>query len=239
MRIAVPLALLAALVGPALPAAAADEEECIDFAEHVDALAHLEPKAIRGGLSDVQITCLEVGYLKAETQTDKGKISRVLMANAYVTDTDAWARLVRRHLDEVEQSDPDIAYLYANHLYNKDDPDLEGVVRYARLSFERRADRWEGETYTRRSHHLLRLQTIALLELWKAAEEAASGTVPDSPERARAEQLRVRAHAAAREWLDFDRASEVPWLEAAQVCASTASEAACGLKSGWQSRAGG
>ena len=44
-------------------------------------------------------------------------------------------------------------------------------------------------------------------------------------------------HTAAREWLDFDRASDLPWYEAAQICVSSGNQQACGLDAGWESAA--
>lgn len=223
----------------AVAAGAAELEpvECPDYSEHIDALKIVEPKALSGSLSEDEIECLEDGFAKAEKQTDRSKISRVLVANAMVNDTDEWMRLVKRHLDEVEQSDPDISYLYATHLYNQKKPDYPGVIRYADLAYERRADRWEGRTFTVRSHHLLRLRALARLQLWEQAESAAVGKGDDDALRAKAEKLKVQAHSAAREWLDFDRASELSWLEAGHLCVATGSEAACGLKTGWRDRA--
>lgn len=229
------LLLLAAMV--ATPATAA-EEECIDFAEHILGLKHLEPLAIRGQLSAFDVDCLETGYANARSQTDKGKISRVLMANAYVTNSDEWARLVERHMDEVEQSDPDIAYLFANYLFNQDQPDHAGVVKYSQLAYERRADRWEGRTFVVRTHHILRLRAIAQLKQWEAAELEVARSEDDAL-RTQAEEKRLRVHSAAREWLDFDRASELPWYEAAQICVSSGNEQACGLKDGWEQQSRG
>jgi len=219
-----------------LAATAVDTEDyhCPDYSEHIDALEYVEPKALSGSLSDDEIDCLEAGFDKATKQTDRSKISRVLVANAMVTDTDEWMRLVRRHLDEVEQSDPDISYLYATHLFNQDDPDYAAVIKYADLAWDRRADRWEGKTFTTRSHHLLRLKALARVKAWESAEENAVGGNDDK--KALAEKRKVEAHAAAREWLDFDRASEFSWKEAAHVCVSTGSDAACGLKDGWRQR---
>jgi predicted nucleic acid-binding protein len=228
------LLLVAALSTPAL----AVEEECIDFAQHILGLKHLEPVAIRGALTPADVTCLETGYANARSQTDKGKISRVLMANAYVTNSTEWARLVRRHLEDVDQSDPDIAYLYANYLFNRDQPDYPGVVRFAQLAYERRADSWEGRVYVVRSHHILRLRAIAELKLWEVAEEAAARSEDDAV-RAKAEEQRLRTHTAAREWLDFDRESDLRWFEAAQICVSSGSPQACSLSPGWEQAAAG
>jgi len=230
-----PLLLLTLLL--CAPALAIDEVECVDYATHIKALKPLEPQALSGMLDGATVTCLEMGYLNAQSQTDKGKISRVLMANAYVTDTAQWARLVKRHLDEVEQSDPDIGYLYANYLFNRRDPDYRGAVRYAEIAFERRADNWEGDVFTTRSHHLLRLRTYARMKLWEQAEQQALSGEPGSAERAA--EIRTQAHTAAREWLDFDRVSRSNWRPAAEACVATGSEQACGLRSDWRSQAGG
>jgi hypothetical protein len=225
--------LLALAASPAL----ANETECVDFSQHITALKPLEPKALSGALDQAMLMCLEMGYLNAASQTDKAKISRVLMANAYVTNTVEWARLVKRHLDEVEQSDPDIGYLYANYLFNKRDPDYRGAVRYAELAYERRADQWEGEVFTTRSHHLLRLRTYAKIKLWEQTEKDAIAGSPDA--MTRAADLRTQAHTAAREWLDFDRVSRSNWLPAAEACVATGGEQACGLRGAWRTQAGG
>lgn len=232
MRASAILLSLLLSTGPSV----AGETECIDFSEHPMALQPLEPLALAGSLEEQQITCLELGYLNAKTQTDKGKISRVLMANAYVSNTVEWARLVKRHLDEVEQSDPDITYLYANYLFNKAEPDYRGTVRFADLAYERRADSWEGDTFTIRSHHLLRLRTFARIKLWEEGEKAAMGGSEQA--KTRAEELKTQAHASAREWLDFDRVSRESWLRAAEACISTGNEQACGLREGWRAEAG-
>lgn len=227
----------ALLIAPA-PALAVEVEDdhCPDFSEHIVALKDVEPKALAGLLTGPEIACLEIGYAAAKKQTDKSKISRVLLANAMVNDTDEWMRLVKRHLEEVEQSDPDITYLYANFLFNQENPDYAGVIKYADVSYERRADRWQGDTFTRRSHHLLRLRALARMKIWEKAEEAAlSGSA--AAEEAAAKR-KLEAHTAAREWLDFDRASDIRWTEAAHLCAATGSEAACGLKAGWRERSG-
>lgn len=234
MRTLVVLAL-ALLVPLTAAAQVVPPEECIDFARFSTALVHFESRAIRGALSPSEIDCLETAYHNATVQTDKAKISRVLLANAYVTNTEQWAVLVRRHLDEVEQSDPDISYLFAMYLFNREKPDYAGVYRYAELSWERRADRWEGQTYTTRVHHLLRLRAIASLRMWELAEKAAVGKGDQG--RAAADSLRLRTSTVAREWLDFDRAGQLPWLEAAEVCISASSEQGCGLKEDWRATA--
>ncbi|MFK7930545.1 MAG: hypothetical protein AB8H79_20325 [Myxococcota bacterium] len=235
MRAVLVLGSLLLLSSTAVAVEDPEEEECIDYAEHPAALKYVEPKALSGQLRPFDIGCLEEGYKASQRQTDKSKISRVLIANAMVTDTSQWASLVKRHLDEVEQSDPDVSYLYATHLFNRDTPDYNAVIRFADLAWDRRAERWTGRTFTVRSHHLLRLRAMARAKIWEAAEVKAAETsfVADAD---LATKRRLEAQTAAREWLDFDRASELRWFEAANVCMSTSSEQACGLREGWQER---
>ena len=70
-----------------------------------------------GKLTKGQINCLEERLNKESKQTSKDKISRILMANAYASgDKRTWENLVKRHLDQIDQSDPDLCYKYARHL---------------------------------------------------------------------------------------------------------------------------
>ncbi|MFT7520382.1 MAG: hypothetical protein ACI9MC_002527, partial [Kiritimatiellia bacterium] len=98
-----------------------------------------------------------------------------------------------------------------------------------------RADSWEGEIYTVRTHHLLRMRSVARMQAWQAIAEK-DPVSPDSPEATRGEELRIQAHTAAREWLDFDRASGLTIAESGHVCVSTGSEKACGLDPGWRTQ---
>ena len=113
---------------PAAPAAAADDS--------CENLLKLEPPAMMGKLSVGQTQCLESSYSAAAKQTDKDDISRLLMTNAYSKgDKRTWEKLVKRHLDEVDQSDPNICYKYASYLAKK------GLVVRS-LSFIGRRLRW-------------------------------------------------------------------------------------------------
>ena len=229
------IATLATGAALLLTSPAFSQEGCPDYAADIAGIKPLEPKAFAGQLSESDIRCLERGYESAAKQTDKSKISRVLLANAQVTDSDEWVRLVRRHLDEVERSDPDIAYMFANFLFNQESPDFNTVVQFADVAWERRTDRWEGRAFVVRSHHLLRMRSMSLMMLWKAEAEQFAGSEQEPPTVANS---RLKAHTAAREWLDFDRASDLPFTEAANLCVATGTESGCGLKPGWQKNSG-
>lgn len=195
---------------------------CVDYSSDPAKLVELENAAAKGALSEEQKGCLESAYASAEVQTTKGKISRVLLVNAYAYDTATWAKLVQRHLDEVERSDPNIAYLYAFYLFNRDNPDFEEVIRWIDVALERRTE-WKGETLITRVYHLHRARAWAAHEAWRSVEEKGGA------DGAKTEELRNRAKTYAREWLDYARQAKRSSTEAEELCVNAASRAACGL----------
>ncbi len=216
-----PYALLATLFLPAAAAAA----ECPDYASEPDLLRGLEEYASRGALNAEEKACLEDNFARAREQTVKDKISRVLMVNAYATDTDDWAALVARHLEQVDRSDPDIAYLYAYFLYNRDPVgNAEEAIRWAEVGLERK-DVWTGDVFVARVYGLHRLRTFAALRLWKDAVEAAAAG--EGTEEA-AELKRNEAKTYAREWVDMARSAGRDPRQAFETCLNVASEQACG-----------
>lgn len=207
------VALLVSLI--AAPAQAA----CVNYSEEPARLVELEAAASRGALDEDTKTCLETSYQAATLQTTKGKISRVLLVNAYAYDTKTWAKLVQRHLDEVERSDPNIAYLYSFYLFNRPQPDYVEVIKWVDVAMERRTE-WSGDVLVARTYQLQRARTYAAYEGWKAAEQK---NAPDK------DDLRAKAKTYAREWLDFSRSAGKDMREAEELCVSAASRSACGL----------
>ncbi|MCA9571108.1 MAG: hypothetical protein KC656_24885 [Myxococcales bacterium] len=213
-----------------LAAATTARAECIDYAADPGALVSLEPYATKGALDDGQKQCLEAGYSAADTQTTKDKISRVLMVNAYAYNTKIWAELVARHLDEVDRSDPDIAYLYAFYLYNNDKADAEEVVRWTEVALERR-DTWTGDVYVSRVYGLMRLRAVAANAVWELTEKerAESGSSPEVLDRIEKQRNRVKTF--SREWVDFAKVSGRSVKEPLALCLSAANLAkACGVE---------
>lgn len=203
--------------------------ECADYAGEPARLVELEPYATKGALDDAQKECLEKSYTAAEQQTTKDKISRVLLVNAYAYNTKHWARLVARHLEEVDRSDPDIAYLYAFYLYNNNKADAEEVIQWTQVALERK-DTWTGDVYVSRVYGLMRLRAVAANALWELKEEERR-TNGSSPELLEAiEQVRNRTKSFAREWVDFAKVSGRSVEEPLNLCLSAATQAkACGV----------
>ena len=145
-----------------------------------DNLPSLEPKAMLGKLSPGQTTCLEGRLSKEAKQTTKDKISRVLMANAYASGNKrTWEKLIKRHLDEIDRSDPDLCYKYALHLSKKGVSRSNGVIRWADVALENKS-LWTGSVYKSRVYQLYKLKSSAAQKLWKAAEDKYSAS--PSPE---------------------------------------------------------
>jgi hypothetical protein len=198
--------LMWALAAPALA--------CPDYAADPSLLSALEPAATKGALSEDEKACLEQRYAAARVQTTKDKISRVLLVNAYAYSTKYWAQLVRRHLDEVDRSDPDIAYLYAFYLYNTDKKNASEVIRWTETALERR-DVWTGDVYVSRVYGLYKLRAIAANTLWSDAEDR----MARGEEGIDVERLRNDVKVYGRDT-----------TESAELCLSAATKAiACGL----------
>ena len=147
------------------------------------------------------------------------------MVNGYAFSTEEWADLVRRHLDEVDRSDPDIAYLYAYHLFNTDpDNSAEEVIQWTELALERK-DTWKGDVFVSRVYGLMRLRSFASSHVWKRAEE---DLVAGSGAHEEVDRLRNQAKTFAREWVDMARGAGRSPQEAFDLCVTMASAQACG-----------
>lgn len=186
-----------------------------------DTLAKLEPQAMLGKLSDGTIACLEKNYASAPKQTDKNKISRVLMANAYSKgDTAAWEKLMKRHLEEVDQSDPDLCYKYAMHLSKGGAGRASGVIKWANAALENRTV-WTGDTYQTRVSSLYKLRAAAAQSQWKAAEDENAKSPSDSAKK-RVDETRNQTKVLSREWYEYLKAAGKDTTIAMQLCVSAA-----------------
>jgi len=204
------------------PAARADSPVgCRNYAIEPNMLVELEEEASIGALTDPQKDCLEKSYKAAKEQTVKNKISRVLLVNAYAYDTSYWAGLVQRHLDEVDRSDPDIAYLYSFYIYNRPEkPDYEAAIYWTEIALDRK-NTWTGETYVKRVAQLQKVRAMAAAKLWQRLAE--------SGDAAKAEEARRKTKTYAREWIESSKSAGLRTDQAEALCVSAASEAACGL----------
>ena len=191
-----------------------------------DDLIAMEPDALMGIFSPGRIACVEERIVSS-SQTEKDKLSRLLLADADSKgDKGEWERLMARHLDEIDRSDPDMCFLYARHLHSKGITYGEEAIRFADYALENKQV-WSGDTYTSRLYGLYRLRAEAANELWKDAEQNLIADPTDEND-AITQTWRGKSKDYAREWYDYAKASEQNPDRALMICVSAAgTKAAC------------
>lgn len=177
-------------------------EDCQDRAE-------MKTIAARGSLSGGQIGCLESQIRLNRTQTERTKLSLILINNAQVKkDFSLWEKLVRRHLEEYDRSDPTLCLAFSSFLYRKGEDNFKEALKWANYSNETRS-RWQGgENYIHMSNTLLKLRTELSTNLWIQAEEVyRQERSPENEDETM--NMRGLAKECAREWMDYARAADL------------------------------
>ena len=184
-------------------------------------LRRLEPRSLMGRLTQEQILCLELRLRREERMTAKNKTSRVLMADAYTKgDIDRWEAAVRRHLDEIDRSDADLAYIFARHLAEKPPEYIPEAIRWSNVALTN-AHQWEGKRRVDRMYALHRINAVAAQQLWLAAEDAALGD-PSRENVGKANFWRNQTKNLSREWLSFATDAERDPAASLDLCMSAA-----------------
>lgn len=208
-------------LGSAAMAAAAPGEELVEDEPCDDTMA-LESPAMLGELSAGQRRCVDARIGSERLQTTKDELSRLLLVNAQAAgDRGEWERLMVRHLEDIDRSDPDLCFSYAIHLHKTKDLDnAEEAVRWADVALENK-QRWEGEAHVKRVYGLLRLRAEAGNRLWVDAEKRyQKAATPENDADVR--DYRGLAKDTAREWLDYARAAGQSTDTAYKLCMSAA-----------------
>lgn len=187
-----------------------------------DNLVQLEPFAMLGTLTQDQIGCLEQKIAVSGKQTDRDKVSRVLLANAEGRGVaEDWLRLASRHLDEIDRSDPDLCFRYALTLSRQGTlDDADEVLRWTDYAMENKSA-WEGPTFIGRVYNLHRLRAETATRLWIDAEDQLLGDRTEE-NMAEAEESRGLAKNSSREWLDYATSAGQPTVRAHQLCEASA-----------------
>jgi len=184
-------------------------------------LTGLELNASLGKLNDGTIACLESRLSAAPRLTEKKKISLVLMANAWFKgDKKSWESLVKRHFDEIGQSDPDLCYKYALYLSTQGPGRATGVIRWANVALENRTA-WTGDTFTSRVYSLYKLRAVASKGLWAVAEERHAADASEET-RNRVDKHRNMTKVNAREWYEYAKSAGKDPASALSICMSAA-----------------
>ncbi len=193
----------------------------VEINDSCDDLVALEPAALMGQLTPGQCECLEARIVSTSRMTEKDKVSRVLIMDSETKgDRKGWETLMKRHLEEIDRSDPDLCFKYAIYLSRKGVGRAHGVVRWSDYALENKS-KWKGNTFVSRVYALLKLKAEAANRIWQAAEEAYVADRTDANE-AKATKYRDLTKVYAREWLDYARASGQEIKNASALCVSSA-----------------
>ncbi|TVQ89950.1 MAG: hypothetical protein EA397_13395 [Deltaproteobacteria bacterium] len=194
------------------------EEEC-------GQLRRLEPKAMMGKLTDGEIRCLDRTLRESDRQTYKNKVSRVLMADAFAKkNDDRWEAVVRRHLNDIDRSDPDLCYKFAafmaKRVTNKGPDAADEVMKWADVALENKQV-WSGDAYVKRVHNLYKIKAVAAYQKWEWLEAKFKKDPTAEVSKAR-EESRNEAKNLAREWLAYAKDAGLDQADAYNRCVSAA-----------------
>lgn len=192
--------------------------------ERCDELIELEGTALLGELSPGLQRCLEGRISSDRLQTTKNKVSRLLIANAEAAGrAEEWERLMQRHLEDIERSDPDLCMRYAVHLHKQGLESEEEALRWAGYALDNK-QLWQGDEHVRKVSGLMRLRAEAANKLWRDADKRY--TEEPGPENDKiAREFRGWTMDYAREWLDYARASGGKTDQAMLLCQAAAGTA--------------
>ncbi len=218
-------------VAPAAPAFVeidmGDEEDEEFFPELMKAtaecgdLVQLEPSAMMGKLQDAEIRCLDQSLRDSERMTVKDKISRVLMKDAFAKgDEHRWEAVSRRHLEEIDQSDPDLCYKFARFMSTRGPEHTDETMRWADVALENRS-RWTGDLHVKRVYSLYKVKTVSAQKKWEHLE-AKYIAAPSEQLLSEKDEARNQLKTLAREWLEYARQSGRDETVPLQLCVSAA-----------------
>ncbi len=187
-------------------------------------LLKLEPSAMLGQLKDSEIRCLDEALKIAERQTSKDKISRVLLTDAWAKgDEHRWEGIARRHLEEIDRSDPDMCYKFAYYLADRGPEKMDEAMKWADVALDNRSA-WEGDLHVKRVYALHKIKTRAAQKKWNWLEEQYS-KAPSEDALNSATEARNHTKTLAREWLEYARQSGKDQTLPLQLCISAAGTA--------------
>jgi hypothetical protein len=184
----------------------------------------LEPDAMLGELSREVIACLEAKLRLERIQSEKSKIS-LLMINNDMSGKywDSWEFRVRNHLKNIDRSQPDLTFAFSIYLNNKGSEYFKEALYWSDYTLETRNQWPEGQTFVEKTNKLLQLRAQLAMEIWMEAEK--SYTRERTPELDQiSKETRGVAKNLSREWLDYTRQAGLPSEGAFNYCMSTSPE---------------
>ncbi|MEQ1502160.1 MAG: hypothetical protein ABMB14_08005 [Myxococcota bacterium] len=184
-------------------------------------LLKLETAAIVGQLNEAQIRCLDGAIRQSDRQTVKDKVSRVLLNDAWAKgDEHRWEGIARRHLEEIDRSDPDMCYKFAYYLVDRGPEKMDEAMKWARVALDNRQV-WEGDLHVKRVYALMKIETLAAQKKWNWLESEYTRK-PSEAVLEQATEARNQTKTFAREWFEYARGSASDTTVPLEICQSAA-----------------
>ncbi len=143
------------------------------------------------------------------------------MADAWAKgDKHRWEGVVRRHLSDIDQSDPDLCYKFAKHLVNQNADKADETIRWANMALENKSV-WVGDIHVKRVYNLHKIKAVAAQKKWQHCEAKYLDGPTEDGNRVR-NQARNDLKTQAREWLEYARSAGKDPTLAHQLCVSAA-----------------
>jgi hypothetical protein len=159
----------------------------------------------------------------SEPVTIRARASTLLITDAQTRgDNGEWERLVKRHLQSIEKSQPDMCLSYALYLSQKGPSRATQVIKWSEVALTNK-HLWSGDARVTKVNALYQLRAYAANSLWQLNEQKlVKERSPDN--QAAADQWRGKTKNFSREWLDFARAAGSDTSQALQLCVSAAGD---------------
>lgn len=184
-------------------------------------LLKLETAAIIGQLSESQIRCLEDLLRSSDRQTVKDKISRVMLNDAWAKgDEHRWEGIARRHLEQIDRSDPDMCYRFAYYLVERGPDKMDEAMKWAQVALDNRS-LWEGDLHVKRVYSLMKIKTVAAQRKWNWLESEYTRK-PSEALLEQSKEARNQTKTLAREWLEYAKDSGTDVTFPLDICRSAA-----------------
>ena len=119
-----------------------------------------------------------------------------------------WENQLRRHLQNIDRSDPDMTLAFSVFLRKKGAEYYEEALSWTDYTMETRQSWSSGNQFVQKSNNLYRLRAELALELWSLAEDRyTQDRTNESDQLSR--EARGLAKDLSREWLDYARQAEL------------------------------
>ena len=184
----------------------------------------LEAEAMLGELTVEQIACIEARLRLERLQTEKSKLSLLLINNAFnQKNWDEWEIRTRHHLSGIDRSQPDMTFSFAIYLRKKGEEYYEESLGWTEYTLDTRTQWPEGQQFVAKSNKLYQFRAELAMSLWMMAEARYTNDRTAELDQL-SQEARGQASDLAREWLDYTRGASLDSKLAFNMCMSASQD---------------